>query len=329
MKSIIENGIKYEVKEGYYPNGKIQYQYWYRDGQWHRDDDKPAYIGYYESGKIEWQYWYKNGQWHRNNDKPACIKYYENGKIEWQHWYKNGQWHRDNDKPACIGYYKNDKVRWQEWYKNGQWYRDNDKPACIEYYENGKIECQQWFKNGQWHRDSDKPACIGYYKNGKIKWQHWYKYGVEVTEQFCKNKKWENIPVKRILKEPNTQRRMMLIKLKGIEKIAKESKVLEEISGIELYSKYPIGDYYQQGDVLVKPEPIEKVNFEEVDEKTKVRLSKIKYKLIQIDKFKYLQMNNASHPDLIHIEGVVNEIKSVFEAICFRNKVDYLPMALS
>lgn len=177
----------------------------------------------------------------------------------------------------------------------------------------------------------DKNPYTEYYENGKIRCQEWYKYGVEVSEEFCKNREWEKMNIKDILKESNAQRRMMLLALVGIDKVVKEGefKVIEEFKGIDLYRKYPIGDYYQQGDVLVKPEPISKVNFDDIDEKTKVRLSRIVYKLIMIDKFKYLYMSNPSHSDLIHIEGVRDNIKGVFEAICFRNNADSLPIALS
>ena len=41
--------------------------------------------------------WYKNGELHRDNDKPAII--WSNGQKEW---YKNGKRHRDGDKPAVI-----------------------------------------------------------------------------------------------------------------------------------------------------------------------------------------------------------------------------------
>jgi len=55
--------------------------------QCHRDNDEASCIGYYEDGSIEYQHWYKNGKLHRDNDKPACIIYYKNGSIEYQAWY--------------------------------------------------------------------------------------------------------------------------------------------------------------------------------------------------------------------------------------------------
>jgi len=54
--------------------------------------------------------WYKDGQCHRDNDKPAVI--WHNGA---RYWYKNGRRHRDNDKPATI---KSDGT--EEFWKGGR-----------------------------------------------------------------------------------------------------------------------------------------------------------------------------------------------------------------
>ena len=53
--------------------------------------------------------WYKDGEWHRSNDKPAVI-FFDGSRY----WYKNGKRHRDNDKPAIV--YGHGSKRW---YKNG------------------------------------------------------------------------------------------------------------------------------------------------------------------------------------------------------------------
>ena len=64
---------------------------------------------------------YKNGQIHRDNDKPAIIR--EDGS---KHWYQNGQLHRDNDLPAIIW---DDGT--QFWYKHGKLYHNRNKPTAI------------------------------------------------------------------------------------------------------------------------------------------------------------------------------------------------------
>jgi len=104
-------------------------QYWYKNGDFHRDNDLPAAIS--SSGS---QIWYKNGKIHRDNNLPAIIFSNDGTQI----WYKNGEKHRDNDLPAEI-WSNGDQV----WYKNGKYHRDNNLPAVI--CSNGN---QYWFENG-------------------------------------------------------------------------------------------------------------------------------------------------------------------------------------
>jgi len=103
-------------------------QFWYKNGNLHRDNDLPAVI--HTSGRKEW---FKDGYLHRDNDLPAII--YDDGKKEW---YQNGEIHRDNDLPAAI--YSNGR---KEWYKDGNLHRDNDLPAII-YFDGS----QSWYKDG-------------------------------------------------------------------------------------------------------------------------------------------------------------------------------------
>jgi hypothetical protein len=83
--------VKFADGTGYgrYTSGD---QFWYKDGDLHRDDDLPAVI--WDDGS---QFWYKNGLRHRDGDRPAII-YSNDSKF----WYKNGLRHRDGDLPATI-----------------------------------------------------------------------------------------------------------------------------------------------------------------------------------------------------------------------------------
>jgi hypothetical protein len=71
----------------------------------HSIDDLPAII--LSSGD---QFWFKEGEQHRDGDLPAIIR--SNGS---QYWYKEGQLHRDGDLPAII-FSDGD----QYWYKEGE-----------------------------------------------------------------------------------------------------------------------------------------------------------------------------------------------------------------
>lgn len=67
-------------------------EWWYnKDGQLHREDDKPAVICSRDGTEI----WYKNGLRHRDNG-PAFVR-----RNETQEWIKNGKLHRE-DGPAVI-----------------------------------------------------------------------------------------------------------------------------------------------------------------------------------------------------------------------------------
>ena len=112
---------------------------WSKNGDWHRDGDKPAWIG--ADGTLVWC---KNSVYHRDGDKPAWIG--ADGRLEW---YKNHVKHRDSDKPALI---RADGSL--EWYKNGLLHRTTG-PAIIrpnnkrEYWINGvniTEEVKSWLK---------------------------------------------------------------------------------------------------------------------------------------------------------------------------------------
>jgi hypothetical protein len=114
-------------------------QVWYKNGQYHRDGDKPAVIG--ATGTL---IWWKNGQVHRDGDMPAVIL--ADGSLEW---YKNGVYHRVGDKPSLI-----EATGSLQWYKNGKWHRLTG-PAIIrtinkrEYYIDGvniTKEVDAWLK---------------------------------------------------------------------------------------------------------------------------------------------------------------------------------------
>ena len=127
---------------------------------------------------------------------------------------------------------------------------------------------------------------------------------------------------------------MMYIQLIGINRLlnSKISRIVEELTGEELYRKYPIGDYYQQGDVLVKSKPTKEIKYEELSDQMKERIRKLKYQLIEMEMLKnrkvnYLYMNNASIFTVNHLEGVKGN--NIFEAIKFRNKEEYLPFEIS
>jgi len=51
-------------------------------GEFHREDDKPAYIANYKSGNLKEQRFWKHGQLHRDTKQgPAVVRFDEKGNI--------------------------------------------------------------------------------------------------------------------------------------------------------------------------------------------------------------------------------------------------------
>ncbi len=128
-------------------------QYWYKEGQLHRDGDLPAII--YTMGT---QVWCKHDKLHRDGDQPAII-HADGAKV----WCKHDKYHRDGDLPAVI---HADGA--QAWYKHDKCHRDGDLPSVI--HADGS---QEWFQHGNRHRDNDNPAKITstyteWYKNDRL-----------------------------------------------------------------------------------------------------------------------------------------------------------------
>lgn len=80
----------------------------------------------------------KDGEIHRDGDKPAVLA--NVSKSFEHHYYKNGKHNREGDKPSSI---LNDGTK--IWHKDGEYHRDDDKPAIEypsgkkQYYKNGKF----------------------------------------------------------------------------------------------------------------------------------------------------------------------------------------------
>jgi hypothetical protein len=121
---------------------------WLKNGRYHRDGNKPAYIGTDDTLQ-----WYKNGHWQRDGDKPARIS--ADGSLEW---WKNGHLHRDGDKPARI-----EATGSLQWWKNYLLHRLLG-PAVIT--ENNDFEW--WFKGEEIPVNSQEEFLQWLQKNGHI-----------------------------------------------------------------------------------------------------------------------------------------------------------------
>ena len=83
----LNNELVKEIK--YYENGQKMYEYYYLNGEYHREDG-PAYQGWYENGQKQYEKYCLNGKRHRENG-PACQWWYENGQKQYESYYLNGK----------------------------------------------------------------------------------------------------------------------------------------------------------------------------------------------------------------------------------------------
>jgi ribosomal protein L25 (general stress protein Ctc) len=105
-----KDGVQYTPKKQYANFAEFEQSKKYKKG-------KPVEVKFadgtsYERNTFGTQFWYKDGQQHRDGDLPAVI--YATGD---QLWYKNGKLHRDGDLPAAI--YADGS---QFYYKNSMYY---------------------------------------------------------------------------------------------------------------------------------------------------------------------------------------------------------------
>jgi hypothetical protein len=119
-----------------------------------------------------------------------------------------------------------------------------------------------------------------------------YSNGVKVTKEWCQTKV-KKVTKEMILKETNVDIRRETIRKVGMEAVSKilDSKVIDEKLGYKVIT-------FDIGDGRVRP---------------------------------YLQMKNPSLKGVVHIEGLRPEIKTVEDAIKYRNSLTEfkMPLALS
>lgn len=183
-------------------------------------------------------------------------------------------------------------------------------------------------QDGRLHKDGD--VAIEYSDGLKI----WALNGCVVTQEIAETPANE-LNCQLLLTEQNAQVRHEIVKKIGYTRIMQELEVeiVDKINALALYMEFPIGDYHQQGDILIVGNPIEYLKFDELAPDFKERLKTINYELVLLkskdgNKRPFLKMDNASNGEP-HYEGVLPDCKTVFDAIKFRNKTDCLPFQLT
>lgn len=155
---------------------------WHKNGQKHRDGDKPAYVKLTTSrnSTLSERVWYSKSVKHRDNDKPASITVqvtytseHERIVLREEKWFKDDILHRDNDKPAVRKIQRAfnlkgelfNEIKIEEYYKDGIKHRANNRSALIKRSKDiaadGSMVCSnldEYYFEGERHRNGDRPA---------------------------------------------------------------------------------------------------------------------------------------------------------------------------
>ena len=150
-----ENGPAYETR---YQNGVIQQQYYFVNGEEHRDNDLPACIFYNDKGNVTHEYWYKHGKQHRDNG-PAVV-HYEDGVMAYTVWHKDGCVHNITGPATCINMNTN-KIR-EYYYVEG---RQLTKIRFLRKYM--PHEYQDYLKNKVYYINGKKYKISHVHTNGR------------------------------------------------------------------------------------------------------------------------------------------------------------------
>ena len=93
----------YEYKVHRRKDGSVEREWFYKQGQFHREGDRPALVWYREDGSVKSEYFYKQGHFHREGDHPAMILYREDGSVKLEEFWKRGQRYTLNKAKPCEG----------------------------------------------------------------------------------------------------------------------------------------------------------------------------------------------------------------------------------
>ena len=232
----------------------------YKDGQWHRDEDEPAYTRFDEHGQVCEHRWIKNGFCTRENG-PACVEYDDIGGKSKEEWYNTeGQLHSTDDRPAVIEYRYGTITR-QAWYHRNERHREGDLPAEITYEDGAFLQAQyithdehnraagpaivsidpheyleteHWLRAGK-HDRRDGPAilCVEYYQDddgerqNRVLHEAWYRDGEQFEPSAHEQMKWQATQAKQggpLWKEPEDEPEPEPVRPGGVKAAATAAK---------------------------------------------------------------------------------------------------------
>jgi antitoxin component YwqK of YwqJK toxin-antitoxin module len=114
--------------------------------EWFENNQLVKEIDYYNNGQKEYEAYYLNNKWHRE-DGPAIQFWYQNGQKEYEAYYLNNKFHRENG-PACQGWYENGQKEYEEYLLNDKLHRENGHAKQC-WYEDGQKKYEFYYLNGK------------------------------------------------------------------------------------------------------------------------------------------------------------------------------------
>jgi len=84
-------------------DGSVRSEWFYKEGQLHREGDRPALIHYRADGSVCSELFYKEDQLHREGDRPASIHYRADGSVKSESFYKECQKYTPGKVKPCEG----------------------------------------------------------------------------------------------------------------------------------------------------------------------------------------------------------------------------------
>jgi hypothetical protein len=95
--------MSYEYKVTHRADGTVMWEQFYKEGQTHREGDRPARVSYRADGSVLWEEFWKKDQRHREGDRPAVIRYRSDGSVERETFWKEGQQYTPSKAKPCEG----------------------------------------------------------------------------------------------------------------------------------------------------------------------------------------------------------------------------------
>lgn len=132
--------------------GKIIQECYCKNGELHRDGDKPAKISIDpRTNMLISEEYYDEGVEHRSNGPSQIIRDAATGKTVVEEWKQKGKFHQEYDGPPAY-FFRNSKtnvIEEEAYYVNGELHNTEGAAFIERDHNTGKILTEEYYLNGQ------------------------------------------------------------------------------------------------------------------------------------------------------------------------------------